>query len=208
MRFVGALSIGQCFWIHTLQYSYSYSSNFIYYMQFHLQLHELSDVCVRYRSSFTINYRALFPDECLGKHKAIRSTPVGEWMFLQVQKLSSWHSGSECWAELQWFGSLGGRDFIWRRVALFGPPLAAKLSISVEGLVWSCCESYPDALDTPEMPFWVWDMQAGRGVGQFVRSMATNSSLARRQMQIDFWNEHLHLTQLNDTEGDPPILTV
>ena len=34
--------------------------------------------------------------------------------------------------------------------------------------------------------FGVWDMQAGRGVGRFVRSMATNSSLARRQMQIDF----------------------
>lgn len=36
---------------------------------------------------------------------------------------------------------------------LFGSVLAAKLSISAEGLVWSCCESYPDALDTPEMPF-------------------------------------------------------
>lgn len=75
-------------------------------MQFHLQLHELSDVCVRYRSSFTINYRALFPDECLGKRKAIRSTPVGEWMFLQVQKLSSGHSGSECWAECSDLGLL------------------------------------------------------------------------------------------------------
>ena len=122
-------------------------------MQFHLQLHELSDVCVRYRSSFTINYRALFPDECLGKRKAIRSTPVGEWMFLQVQKLSSGHSGSECWAECSDLGLLVAGILFGEEFPLFGSPLAAKLSIAVEGLVWSCCESYPDALDNPEMPF-------------------------------------------------------
>ena len=154
-------------------------------MQFHLQLHELSDVCVRYRSSFTINYRALFPDECLGKRKAIRSTPVGVDVSSGPETIE-WTFWKRVLSRMQWFGSLGGRDFIWRRVPPVWIPFGCQAIYFCGGscmvLLWElprCSWHSRDAV-------WVWDMQAGCGVGRFVRSMATNSSLARRQMQIDF----------------------